>query len=142
MSQKYKFNTKEIGKRLKEARDSLGMTIDKMHDITGFSRSLISEAENGLKKPSPIYLFALLDKFNVNINYIFTGRGKMFLLREDEECYKGEDGEKIKELLFHMKNVDMLRYSILSYYSKYIFENKDLIEKILSNRNEKIDDND
>jgi len=123
-----------IGSRLREIRKVLEMTIQGMHEATSFSKSLISEAENGLKKPSTKYLTALLDKYNVNINYVLSGRGAKFLspLNEEGLCDLGESSEKIEELLYHMKRVDMLKYSILSYYSKFKFENKELIEKILS----------
>ena len=53
--------------------------MDDLRDISGYSKSMISKAENGLKKPSISYLYALMDKYNVNINYILTGKGKMFL---------------------------------------------------------------
>ena len=137
----------EVGARLRAAREALKLTMEQMRDITGYSKSLISAAENGLKKPSTIYLFAMLDKFNVNINYIFSGKGKMFMEPEDKEkreknelkeleSIEGissfiQENDNIRELFFLMEHVDMVRYAVLSFFIQYKTQNRHLIDELL-----------
>jgi transcriptional regulator with XRE-family HTH domain len=133
LKEKYNFDISEIAKRLKIVRTTLNLTIEKMHQTTGFSKSLISEAENGVKKPSSIYLFALLEKFNVNINYIFLGEGDMFLNDgAGTNNFLGKrDPDNLKELLYYMKNVDIVKYNVLSFFCEYKINNKELIRSSL-----------
>lgn len=135
MKKKYNFNLKEIGNRLKAVRKKLNVTIEKMHEITGFSKSLISEAENGIKKPSTIYLFELLNNFNVSADYILTGKGEMFLPEmEDEEQQPLIFADDYDELFFLVNNVDMVRYEMLSYFINYKTRNKSTINKLLEEK--------
>ena len=141
----------DVGTRLRATREALKLTMEQMRDITGYSKSLISAAENGLKKPSTIYLYAMMDKFDVNINYIFSGKGGMFLASAGEE--KGQDkgaigpsssslspgsaDRNIQDLFYLMENVDMVRYAVLSFFIRYRTENKHVIEELLQARQEK-----
>lgn len=132
----------EVGVRLRAARETLGLTMERMRDITGYSKSLISAAENGLKKPSTIYLFALMDKYNVDINYIFSGRGQMFLQPPEEGDSEEErarraslslvkSDENIRDLIYLMDNVDMVRYAVLSFFLQYRTQHKHIIDELL-----------
>ena len=138
MRKKYNFNLKEIGKRLKDVRSSLGLTIERMHEITGFSRSLISEAENGIKKPSAIYLFELLYRFNANINYVFSGKGEMFLptaVGDSDGPVEIEDD--LSEMFYLIEHVDMVKYGMLSHFINYKTLNKNTINKLLEEKKKK-----
>jgi transcriptional regulator with XRE-family HTH domain len=135
MKQKHNLDLKEIGSRMKSARLALNMTIEQIHQMVGFSKSLISEAEHGLKKPSSIYLHALLDKFNVNINYILNGEGRMFITGEEIAADGfGRDSELVKELLDYMQEVDLVRFSVLAFFMEYKEKHKELIQRFLEDR--------
>lgn len=136
---------KSVGARLKEVRDTLGLTLEKIHEATGFSRSLISEAENGIKKPSSIYLFALLDRFNVNANYILAGRGAMFISdspltpaksygRPDDKSPAVKFVEEYAEMMTYIENVDMVKYAMLSYFISFKTQNYSVIKKLLDSK--------
>lgn len=142
---KYFMDLKKVGERLKTARKTLKLTMDDMRDISGYSKSLISSAENGLKKPSVVYLFTLLDKFNVNINYILCGEGKMFLEPDQPGKEKKEleqiplkdlmkTDENLRQLVYMIDRVDMVRYAVLSFFIQYKTENKRMIEELLSEK--------
>ena len=134
MNKNAKKGFREIGTRLKLVRTSLGLSIEKTGEMTGFSRSLISEAENGYKKPSSIYLKGLAGLFHANINYILTGEGEMFLTGGHREI---ERDEEIKELLYLMKNVNLVKYSVLSFFIDFKTRNKDVIQELLDDSLEK-----
>jgi transcriptional regulator with XRE-family HTH domain len=150
MKKKYNLDIEAVGKRLRETREELNMTLEKMSEISGFSKSLISSAEKGLKKPSAIYLFALLDQFGVNLNYIFNGKGQMFLPVPGAggEGIKEEKNEAVKktpaqafvdeytEMLYMIENSHMVKYWLLSNYLNYKTQNAQSIDKILNEREE------
>ena len=129
MNKKPELNLIEIGRRLKAVRIILGLSIEKISESTGFSKSLISEAENGYKKPSAIYLYGLLDLFGVNINYILKGDGVMFLTGGFSEV--GED-EEVKEMLYYMENIKMVRYSVLANFIDFKTRHKGVIQDLLN----------
>jgi len=124
-------NLQAIGARLRTAREKIGLTIEKIHQETGFSKSLISEAENGIKKPSSRYLFALVERFKVNINYILTGKGDMFMSGWELTGDFGADKEKVIDLLYHIERIEMVRYEILGFFLRYKNENAHIIDRLL-----------
>lgn len=141
MKQPTGINLEEVGIRLRKVRKTLKYSLEDMYQMTGFSKSLICEAENGQKKPSSTYLFHLLDKFNVNINFIFKGKGTMFLPETEMKLEMGKDKDKVKDMLFHMEHVEFIRYSILSHFMKFKAENKKVINEILEEQGTKRKEN-
>jgi transcriptional regulator with XRE-family HTH domain len=125
MNKKFNMNLHEIGKRLKAVRTSLDLSIEKIAQVTGFSKSLISEAENGRKKPSSVYLFGLLDQYKVNINFILTGAGEMFL------DHRSAMDNEIRELFHMVENVSLVRYAVLGFFIEYKIRNKDVIKELM-----------
>lgn len=55
--------------KLKELRDSLGLTQEQFAKNTGFSRTTITELENGSKKPTLKAIQKLASKTNTKISY-------------------------------------------------------------------------
>jgi transcriptional regulator with XRE-family HTH domain len=159
MLKRYHMDLKTVGKRLREAREELQLTMEQMRDISGYSKSLISASENGFKKPSTIYLFVLYDKFNINIHYIFSGRGNLFVAPADEARDKNqstvttvqdtehestlpggakvpfyESDENARQMFYLMEKVDMVRFAILSYFIHYRTQNKQIIDSLLEEK--------
>ncbi len=140
---KFGLDLKAVGMRLREVREFFGLSLEKMSEVSGFSKSMISEAEHGLKKPSAIYLHALLEHFNVNINYILNGKGRMFLPRlttltqdsSTESPDMNSDAKKfeglLSEMLYLVEHVDMVKYAMLSYFISYKTQNLPVIKKLL-----------
>jgi len=118
---------KQIGQRLEAVRKALALTLVKMEEIIGLSKSQIAAAEKGEKKPSTTYLHGLITHFKVNINYILTGNGDMFLDRKN----KTEEEKDMDELFDLMRKVRMVRYAVLSFFQEYMKRNKDLVKEFL-----------
>lgn len=135
MKKKYNLNLIEIGERLKDIRDTIGYTLDKMGDITGFSTSLISAAEKGQKKPSAIYLFALLEQFNVNLNYVFSGKGSMFLSGSaPKKEPTSSDDANFQEMIYMLENVPIVKYALMAEYLLFKSKHTDTINKVLETK--------
>jgi len=121
---------KEIGLRLKEVRKSLNLTQEKLKEETGLSIGFISGIETGKKRPSSILLFYLAHRYNVNINYLLTGKGdrifKESYLEKSRHIDFGRDKHVIEELLYYLEHYDLARYSILTSFLKFKKENPGL----------------
>ena len=135
MRKKYNLNLTKTGERLRDIRETLNLTLEKMQEITGFSKSLISAAEKGQKKPSAIYLFALLDQFNVNLNYVFTGKGAIFLpganLPMHTHSVNSELDKNYAELVYMLENIELIRYAMITEYIKFKAQNKAIISDMM-----------
>ena len=73
---------KEVGKRLKALRESLGLSQVKMAEAIGSTQSSINRYENGQSTP-PVELFRrYADYFDVSMDYIFgrtdNPQGKLY----------------------------------------------------------------
>ncbi len=134
MRKKYNLNLTGIGSRLRQVRESLKLTLEKIHDLTGFSVSLISAAENGQKKPSAIYLAALHELFNVNLHFIFTGKGQPFLSKSAGKDGKPQFSDTYEEMLYFLENFEMVRYAIMTEYLKFKIQHPDELKKILEGK--------
>lgn len=66
-------NYKEMGQRLKEGRNKLGITQDKLSEIIDVSPSYISEIERGTSICSLAVLVNIADVLKMNIDYIING---------------------------------------------------------------------
>lgn len=124
----------EIGRRLKSIRDALGYTLDRVYKETGISRSYISEFERGRKLATSKYLKFLVDTHNVNLNFIFTGKGEMFISNQERqpELYEfGKFDSEIKDLLYHITHIPNAMYEVLGHFSEYKLRKADLIKQSL-----------
>jgi transcriptional regulator with XRE-family HTH domain len=138
MSKKYNLDLTAIGKRLRDIREALDITLEKMQEISGFSKSLISAAEKGQKKPSSIYLYVLLDRFHVDLNYVFSGKGNMF--RHIPKLLDPGDpdlGHTCEELVYMIENIELVRYAMMTEYIKFKAQNKTLINEALAAKEKK-----
>ena len=68
-----------IGKRIKELKISLRATSGTIADTLGIPVRTIGSYEREEAQPSPKFLAALIEKYNVNANCLLTGNGNMFL---------------------------------------------------------------
>lgn len=132
-----KFNIQEIGSRLRKIRKKLGKTLEEMRDITGLSKSGISDMELGLKKPSSVYMHELNINFNVNINWLLTGEGTMFAPDIEFNLNFGKDNDLVKDLIFCLEYVDTVRYDILKHFTAIKSENEKIIKAAVENRKNK-----
>ncbi|MCK4763104.1 MAG: helix-turn-helix transcriptional regulator [Candidatus Aminicenantes bacterium] len=110
----------EIGSRVKKIRTSLDLTLKQMAEKTGLSAGFLSQIEKGIKRPSAIYLFFLLVEHKVNINWILSGKGDIYLtenLVEKSRAFDfGGDREAVEEMLHDLEQNNHVRHSFLSFY--------------------------
>lgn len=111
---------REMGKRLKALRESIGISQMKMAEAIGSTQSSINRYENGQSSPSVELLRRYADYFDVSLDYIFARtdkpqgvtyefKPKAAPEREDmrrfiEMCFdpKSPMNEKLKETMLRM----------------------------------------
>lgn len=68
-----------INDRFKDVRQKLGYTQQELAKKLDTSSGHISDIENGRKTPGGEFLKRLFDSYHVNINWILSGHGEMFI---------------------------------------------------------------
>ncbi len=66
-------NTKELGKRIKKAREDANLTQSKLHDLTGISITQISAYENGIRNIGLQTLYKISVATNKTMDEIYGG---------------------------------------------------------------------
>jgi transcriptional regulator with XRE-family HTH domain len=70
---------KDVGLRVKAVRDELNLKQGAFAKKLSISQSFISYIEKGQRKPSFELMSSLLSVFNVNLHWLVTGIGDMFI---------------------------------------------------------------
>lgn len=81
-NKKFKLNVfpqQHFGARLKKARQELNLEPAQISDILKIKKNSYYKYEDGSRFPLPGILFSLITYLNVNVNYLLSGEGEMFL---------------------------------------------------------------
>ena len=79
--------------RIRLLRETLGLTQRAMGEAIGLKDSTIATYEIGRSRPSGAALRAICDKFGVNMDWLLTGDGDMFVKRSPDEEFARQLGE-------------------------------------------------
>jgi transcriptional regulator with XRE-family HTH domain len=76
----------KVGERIRELRETKGLFLREMADLTGFSTALLSQMENHLISPSLGTLIKISRALDVDLGYFFgEGPGEPYsIVRKDE----------------------------------------------------------
>lgn len=122
----------DIGSRLKRIRKKLGLKQKQLAVELKVSPGALCEAEAGHNKPGFDILFNLSEIFNVNIHYVLHGTGGMFKHDSTAHAFKDyfsdEQAGFLEKFLFYYKESELVRFSVMAYFKKYLLENAKLIE--------------
>ncbi len=124
-------NMQETGQRLKLFRNSQNITIGELSEKTGLSKGMISETETGKNKPSPNLMLALLKVYSLNLNWLLTGHGEMFVPGKKDYGYLNEE---IHELLWHLEHTQVVKLAVVGFFLEYMYQNEDVIKKSMKHR--------
>lgn len=90
--------------RIKQIRSKLNMNQGEFARAVNIVQQQLSKYERGENKPSSEFLTVLVDKFNVNINWLLTGKGGIFAtessekMSETDELFFIDDTNKTKSM--------------------------------------------
>jgi hypothetical protein len=80
-------------------------------------------------------------KYHVSLDWLFTGKGSMFLKRKLE----GETGEEkyideivsIDDLVWYLEHSNLFNLNVMGYAARFFFENEEHIKKELERKRQK-----
>jgi len=67
-----------IRDRIYRIRQQMSLSQEEFGALLGIKRSVVSKQENGRCYPSVAALKLLADKYNISMDYLLCGRGRMF----------------------------------------------------------------
>lgn len=131
----------DMGDRMKRIRNELRINQSDVADTCAVSKSYISKFESGEGNPSPYFFMKLAEYFNISLDYLFLGIGRMF----KPEVPDTEDPDKLlddikstDDIIWLMENSQMARGAMIAFMTKYFYENEELINKnIIKDRRRK-----
>lgn len=118
----------EIGKRLRLIRERIGITQAGLGDKLGIQSQHVSKYERGETVPTWENLIKLTESYDVNINWLLTGKGSMFLSpvtyslggEKDISLVKDlEPDSQIEEIIIELKKDYELKNLIYDYIRHY-----------------------
>lgn len=99
----------ERGDRLRQARKSLGITQQAMADKIGIQRPSYNQIENG-RAGIADDTQSVLAELNINLNWIITGKGDMFLKEPDppeaESHLMEEMEERVRRIRLDVSDIE------------------------------------
>lgn len=72
------------GERIREVRNTLGLTLEKFGDRLGVTKVAISNIEKGNRNLTEQMTKAICREFNVDYMWLTTGEGEMFVESDDD----------------------------------------------------------
>ena len=72
------------GERIREVRNTLGLTLEKFGDRLGVTKVAISNIEKGNRNLTEQMAKAICREFNVDYMWLTTGDGEMFIDNDDD----------------------------------------------------------
>lgn len=129
-----------IGERAKYIRTKFDLSKKEFAAKLSISNSFVSEIENNAKRPGFLFMQRVIEVFQVNLNWLVTGKGEIFLQEEKEKIDLddfGEQTQNIKELLQTFKNSPLVQMTVLSYASIFLLSNEEIIRKDIEKHRQK-----
>lgn len=99
-------NQDEVVKRMIEIRKHFNLTQSKFAERIGLTRSTISLIESGGRVLTERTIGTIVDRFNVNYDWLMTGEGEPYIQNE----------HNVLDLLAAEYNLDALDVEILKHY--------------------------
>lgn len=72
------------GERIKDVRNSLGLTLEKFGEKLGVTKTAISRIENGERSLTEQMTKSICREFSIDYMWLTTGEGEMFVESDDD----------------------------------------------------------
>jgi transcriptional regulator with XRE-family HTH domain len=125
--------------RLKDIRKSLKLTKEKFAQKMNISPTNLSDIENGKTRPCHDFFYRVLNDFKVNLNYLVSGEGHMFIeTGNDKDAASEEEGnrfyidvdhEDVRLFLEYFSKSKIMKYRLLAAFLHIMNEEDESINK-------------
>lgn len=119
---------REIGKRIRLVRDKKGITQSELGEKLGIQFQHVSKYERGETVPTWENLIKLHEFYDVNINWLLTGKGTMFVspltysVADNQSLAAIRDldsDDQLDEIITELRNDQELKNLIYDYIKNY-----------------------
>lgn len=120
-----------VGKRIREIRKKINLSQKDFSGTLETTQVVLSRYENESRKPTTSVLNKLNEIYHIDINWLLTGKGEMFITSPDQVTFSGSSCNNVEiekletELSEARTNVSILEK-----------ENKELNTQLISRLNE------
>ena len=121
------------GKRIKDVRNSLGLTLEKFGDRLGIKKAAVSKIEKGENSLTDANIKAICREFSVDYMWLTTGEGEMFVETDDDfferidriMAGENETRKNMIKMLLYASDDDIEAFDrLVDYYISLRAENK------------------
>ena len=121
---------KAIGSRLKHFRKTVKLTQLEMQNHSSVSQSNITRIEQGQLYPNFEYLAYLHKQYNLNLHWLLTGKGELFLKENESTMFlQFTNDPELNELIEYVSNIPSFRKVIMAQFiSAKIFMQSEIKE--------------
>jgi transcriptional regulator with XRE-family HTH domain len=126
---------KEIGRRLKLVRKSLGLRQKEFAQKVNISVTTLSDMETGKSRAGFDFLYNIVKIFNFNLYYIFFEEGDMFNDNKNhpnkEVSICDSDDEDVQEFLWYLLHSKYVKFNVLAWFRKFYNQEEAAIKQDL-----------
>lgn len=117
----------KIGKRISTVRKILDMNQKEMAAKLNLTPSALSSIEKGVNNAGLPLIFALWEHYRVNLNFLLSGAGPMFLdwTEGHPTVIPPPEMSSIEDLYWHLDNNPIFRNVVLGQATEYFYANRD-----------------
>lgn len=114
-----------MNNRVKELRKALGLSGEKFGERIGIKRAAVSQIETGKNGLSEPLLLSICREFNVNEDWLRTGKGEMFLPMDELSLDDVAESEGVdpleKEIMVTYFSIDKdLRKKLIQHFKNHL----------------------
>jgi DNA-binding XRE family transcriptional regulator len=124
----------KIGSRFREMRIYTGLSQKETASVLGMSQANIVRLEKGVVSPNMSICHYFKTHYNIDINWLISGRGNMVIKEKSKAVDYGEFCEEMDDLFFHLDRVPEVRLSVLKFFLGHKLENKKQIQEYIRNQ--------
>lgn len=112
-----------LGKKLKEAREHLPMTLRQVEEATGISNAYLSQLENDkIQKPSANILYKLSTLYRINLNSLLAAAG--IITTSEKSTEASQEDEVLNNIAFYAENLSNEERNQVLEYIKFLRHKK------------------
>jgi len=137
-------NESTFGQRVKETRKRLKLMQKEFAEKLEIADTTLSDIETGKHKPGYDFYYNIVSVYNVNLYYLFFGKGEMFLnpnsfSQDFTFAIDGDDSEisrDVREFFHYFSRSKLVRYMILGYFRKILHSENEAISIDMNSLNQ------
>ncbi len=129
-----------VGSGIRKFRESLGLMQKDFAPMLGISSPFLSEIESGRKNPNIDLLTTFANEHDINITFLFTGKGSLYNQPANEKSSPEEQKQRrrflgeemvrnIFELNEYVESSSLVRNAVINFFRLFLHSNNEVIEE-------------